>query len=323
MRFTIRARTLLTRWSARLARPAPDEKIQSYRDIAWENAMEAYNNSPDPPLEVTPYIASRLEAAKHELLLKADRMKRERDVRIRERRRQLVSTATVLSATVALAAGATAVTGTGTGIPAIDSILGVKRSDVARGGDTGQGRGPSLDDFAVAADSEPASVALDLGSAGTVVGSAYLSRTRLLCFVIAQPSAQGLTKPVGGGGCGSSDKIAERLARDTAFIIGTTVDRAVIVVGYAAANVETIDVNGVPGDFIVDLAPEWRTGLTGMPPLRPFLAGVVPNEAHRGIPDVSGLVMDPRNYEIAAHLSDGRTVRLPSAITLTGDDAQN
>jgi hypothetical protein len=287
---------------ALLRRRRIDERESSYRDIVWENAIEAYESTPEPDVgpvvDITPYIQARLDAAKEELLLKAHRTKRERDLRRRESRRRVMMAMTAASLTLLAVGGASALTGFGTGVDSLDRVLGTLRE---KDDGSGPSQRPTAADRTLATDS---TIALEapIGLGGQVAGSFYLSRSGYICFVRSTFSGEGIREPTGGGSCAAPDAVAASLRQYTAYVTGvaTESDGTVVVAGLASPKVEDLRVRG-EGPMDVRLSGPWTPRSGSISPMRGFIATgslSLPSDT-REAGEVMGRVAAPTNYRLA------------------------
>jgi len=284
---------------------------QTYREIVWENAVEAYESTPDEPIEITPYIQSRLDATKAELLLKAHRMKRDHDRIVGMRRRHLRVAVISAALLVGGSAGASALTNTGTGIPIVDSVLGTPQQREHRPEDFSPGTSlPAPEDLRIGSESSIASLRVRLGGkeSDTLLVTAFASENDRLCLVLARATGEGLADVAGRSGCLSPEYIEDELSRPHALIVTTVADRAVVVGGYAAQDVAALQVRGPHGALDVEMTEPW-TALPGSTPMRLFVAVIAPEELNGGTdPDEADRALDARLYEMRATLSDGRVI---------------
>jgi hypothetical protein len=323
MSLSSKARRALGRWRFRApghrSSDEGDVDGMSYRDIVWENAMEAYQSSPDPQIEVTPYIAARLEATKQELLLKAERMKRERDRRMAERHRRVL----VFAATAVLVLGSagvtSALTGMTTGIPTVDRILdALRQRDSSNGENYSPGMSvPVPEDAQVRAGSSTARVSVRWGDGDRqeVEGSAFVSENNRICFASVLPGGDDIATFSGPGSCTDPEYLQERIARGQAVIAGVKALDALVVQGYVGEDVESLDVIGPFGPLHVELTNVWDTGLPGIGRLRIFAAARVVKAADGG---TYAAVVDrgivPMAYETKSHLRGGGVVTVPATL---------
>lgn len=232
----------------------------------------------------------------------------------RRRRRQLAATvATGLTMLVAVT-GVSAVSGFSTGIPVIDKVLSQEHGE--------QRAAPLKEDIPAGppgTDVRPApgstSDALDLrwpdGSAGAK-GLAYLSMGGDVCFVRAgKPGRGGATEARGRSGCMAPESIGERLTDQPAFVAGVVVGNPTTVSGYAAPDVEAIEITGPGGPLDVQLTRLWTPNTLDGVTMRVFAATGDMDLNDGGIsPEASSEVMDFRNYSLRVRLQDGRTVEV-------------
>lgn len=258
----------------------------------------------DVPIETDALGAIRLE------LIGAAR----RRAAARRRRRQMVATvATGLTMLVAVT-GVSAVSGFSTGVPVIDNVLSQEHGE--------QRAAPLKEDIPAGppgTDVRPApgstSDALDLrwpdGSAGAK-GLAYLSMGGDVCFVRAgKPGRGGANEARGRTGCLAPQLIAERLSDQWAFVAGVIVGNPTIVSGYAASDVEAIEITGPGGPLDVQLTRLWTPNTLDAETMRVFAATADVDLGEDGIsPEASSEMMDFRNYSIGVRLQDGRTVEV-------------
>jgi len=288
----------------------------SYRDIVWENAMEAYHSSPDPQIEVTPYIAARLDAAKHELLLKANRMKRERDRRMAERRRRMVIVgATTLS--VLVSAGATsAVIGVTTGVPAIDEILGVHQAqDPTRGGSIAEGSSvdPEAGSIYPGAPVVDVEIPSEDAAGKPLTGVGFTSLSRRLCYALPSPPESKIRGHAGTLTCQPSGFVAAGLAKNHLVLLGVTSGTHFILSGIAGEDVESIEMRGPDGPLRVNVSQAWDPGLPDLGQVRVFVGVVIADQA--GLENdeaATNRSLDLRAYQLKAHLADGRVMTVPA-----------
>jgi hypothetical protein len=241
-----------------LRRRRIDEKGMSYRDIVWENAMEAYESSPDPVVDITPYIQARLDAAKEELLLKAHRTKRERERRRKERRRRFAVLAASVAGMMATVAGASAVTGVDIGFAPLDRLLGTLEE---RGfGEPRYPGQPSPQDRRAGSSPGVTVEVRQSASAQSRVITSYLSETKLVCFVEGAIETGESVELRGGGGCTPPGRVFEHLLRDTAYVGGASMeaDGTLQVSGYTTADVDGVRLNGPFGEMEAVLSETWN-----------------------------------------------------------------
>ena len=298
------------------ARGVSDEQQSTYRDIVWENAIEAYESSPDPELEITPYIQARLDAAKQELILKAQRMKREHD-QVRWQRRRRAAVVATASASVLVAAGGTAaLTGVSTGVPSLDRVLGSYELH-----DTPEASPAGL------AHPKPESAWLNPeapivnfefrwvdGGQQTAPGAAFTSQDGLICYVLPTPqNEQPDENAYGAATCQSPGLITRRVERDGFFLAGVTGGEVIVVSGYARQDVDGLEIVGPLGELYVEITDAWDPGLRDIGRIRVFVGAAVAIGTNRGR-DSEALdrAMDLRVYEVRAHMQDGRVLTVPA-----------
>jgi len=228
-------------------------------------------------------------------------------------RHQRVSTAAATgAATLVAVAGASAITGVGTGIQAIDELLGTVTShQPVRLGWGGAIRSGSIAPADSQSTSPPLAVPWGDGS-HNADAVAYLTRSGTICIAVARPSGEGVSEAVGVGSCMLPATLSTRLADDAVLVMGTFVgDTAVIVHGYVAEDVESIEVRGPDGPLDVQLTDSWTPDAPGAEPLRVFAAvGRFDSGADGLHADEADRVMNPRKYTWRAEFRDGRIVEI-------------
>jgi hypothetical protein len=279
-----------------------DDKEMSFRDIVWENAMEAYESSPDPVVDITPYIQARLEAVRHELLLKAHRDKREHDRRRRERRRRVATVAVATVGMLATVAGASAVTGTDVGVDAIDRFLGTFEDD-------GPDRPAHLKHLrpAVRTPASAPTMSVQVAAAGLPPHSmtSYMSEAHLVCLVEGSRDPAQDLQTRGGGGCSEPDRVFEHVLRDTVMVAGTQMnkDGTLHVTGYTTADVDGVRVRGPFGSMHTVLSEPWNPDPSRTLRIRLFLAADDVDLGPEGLTaDLLDRGIDPGAYRIEARL---------------------
>jgi hypothetical protein len=324
----------LSRLWARLHKPAADEPVvhplehPTYHDIVWENAIEAFQDSPDeieppdesgyppvdpvfdlPPLEFSQYDRDRLKATKAELMLKAARIKREQEaaidaakVRRRWRRQWAVVAA---SSFIALGIG-TAGPLAGQGIDAVDQWLNrLTNGEHETSGGSGGRFLPQLLDGHVVDLSERIDIPWN-GTSATGQLAAYVDRGENVCIAVADPPTLDGPRTGSGHGCMPPDTIGERLFRQVVLPIGTRLGPTTLVVGFAAVEVESIEMTSRYGPSLVRLGRPWTPDIEGAKPFRLF-AGVVypPGDSPETIQAHADSLEDFTQYDIKAWVAPG------------------
>jgi hypothetical protein len=311
MRVLSKTRATLARLTAR-ARLGPrdrgEDNAMSYRDIVWENAMEAYGSSPDPPLEMTPYLRARLDAVKQELLLKAHRTKRERDRRIAERRRRLGIVAATAMIVLSTAGATSALIDVGTGIPAVDRVLG-NYEDAASGTDRSQilasDRPPETG--RLSPEAPIVDLAIPSQNGQDTAGVAFTSQDQKLCYVLPaiNPSS---TAFEGSTVCQAPESVATAMLGDGFVLESTIADRGgVLVSGYFGPDVENLVIRSTYGPLRINMTSVWDPRLPDVGQIGVFVGVIIGDIPQDEIWDMDeGSPFDPRTYEVEAHLRDGR-----------------
>jgi hypothetical protein len=295
---------------ALLRRRRIDEREMSYREIVWENAMEAYDESPGPVVDITPYIQDRLDAAKHELLLKAQRTKRERDRRRRERRRRVAAVAAAGSTMLAAGAGASAIADFSTGVEPLDALLGTLRDEL--GGSTSPNSPTAADRTPVPGSTVSLQAHTGIAEPARVGASFYLSEDRDLCFVKGVFIGEGVRETTGGGACAPLSVVDDDLAEKTAYLAGASVDRTgvVLVAGYAAPSVREMRIGHSAASLDVHLSGPWTPDSQRPSKVKAFLAVGTVSVPQGGLgADLLDQIIDPQGYAIEVEV-DGTWRRL-------------
>lgn len=259
----------------------------------------------DVPIETDALGAIRLE------LIGAAR----RRAAARRRRRQLAATVATGMLMLMAVTAVSAVSGFTTGVPVVDNVLSHEHGE-QQVPDTYDGEllgaPPGVD---IRPGPGGTSEALDIpwsdGSSGAK-GVAYLSATGDVCFVrAAKPGRRGAADARGRAGCLAPGFISDRLTDQPAFVASVIVGEPTIVSGYAAADVETLEITGPGGPLDVQLTRLWTPNTLDAETMRVFAATADVDLGAGGIePDASSEMMDFRNYSIRAQLKDGRAVEV-------------
>jgi hypothetical protein len=242
----------------------------------------------------TPIETDPLGAIRAELVGAA----RRRTAARRRRQRATTVVATGLMMLVSVT-GASALIGGTTGVQVVDTLLDRIDMSQREGGQQGPPGSP-----AIPADLASASAPIEVpwGDGTKAIGVAYVSKGGPICFALAKPHGEGVSEARGGvRGCISRPALTRRLADDNVYVTGVSLDETVVVRGYAAGDVEAIDVTGPSGKLGVRLGEPWEPDPSGGEVLRPFVAYASVGSGAAAQRDV-----DPRDYEIVARMEDGR-----------------
>lgn len=324
----------LSRLWARLRKPAADEPVvhplehPTYHDIVWENAIEAFQDSPDeieppdesgyppvdpvfdlPPLEFSQYDRDRLKATKAELMLKAARIKREQDAALAAAsakargRRRFVTVAMSASLMLVAIAGVSAATGERIDLDRLLGVLWDREERKTPDNSAGERVLPHAITRGETQTSELLTVPGPDGGPPGVAG-AFLNRGADICLALSRPLPSG----VNGGallGCVSSRMLQERLERQAAFLAGTSVGPVTVVLGYAALDVEELSIHAGGERLLTQLTSLWKPEGVDVEPFRVVVAAYSPAAAADGLTqEESEVLTDFGRYDVKAHLTD-------------------
>jgi hypothetical protein len=312
-------RRLWTRLRLKVSKIADpyDDDIPSYKEMALENAEEALRIAemlddgpyPDPPVagvdydeaEVSEGMGARIDARMEEVYVFTQRVRERRAAR----RRRVGAAVAVGALVLTSGAGASALISGTTGISALDDLLALHAQHQAfsPGGPVrADRRPPHLQRLATSV----LMTTTGHGLARNVGAAVYRDGVGDVCFVLAAPGARGSSGVSGDGGCDSPANIRRRLSTEPAYVLGTTVNRTVVLTGFVAANVVRLSVTGPSGPLAVRLAEAPAIG--ARQPFRAFIAAISPAPLSGGSYPLSveTRYMDRRNYEVRARLKDGR-----------------
>lgn len=151
------------------------------------------------------------------------------------------------------------------------------------------------------------------GAAASAVTSrfiSYASRDGSVCFA-AVPTGSQQPDSQNAIACQSMPNVANELASRPAYVAGLRAGSPAIVSGFAAVNVENIDVVGPSGPLAVRLSDPWKPDVPDAVELRSFVAfqpsfldSLEPSRQQQE-QSAGG---DLRQFRIRARLDDGQTV---------------
>jgi hypothetical protein len=290
------------------------EKSETFSDIAWENAIEAYKavDAYDaPPEELEDRPLDRIGAEQWALIEQAERTRRR--ARQRRRTRLAVGRRGLALASVALlvvAAGGTAgALSGGTGIDFLDHLLSVRqgrsvRAPKAQGAEVIDGLRsvpPSLQPLAGARPSDALEVRWPRRGPGSAV--AYLTVERQVCVAVAFRGGPNRVL------CQPAEFLRKQLAESSASPLAV-VDPGGrgLTFGFAVAEARAVAVSGPLGPLLVRTTGAWRPG-HGLAPMKVFAASSAVFVDRLEKSSVTRR-SDPRDYRIRVTLADGRTVEV-------------